>query len=290
MREPIFLDDPHRPAVRVARRFPHPVDRVWEAMTTEEQLRHWFPSGAAIEQRVGGEVHFGENGEGGEGEVLECEPPRRLAFTWEDDRLAFELEPDADGTLLTVIHDFDDRAGAASFATGWEHCLDVLLHDLAGDRPPAPDHGVVRHEQLVALFGLDQPIVIHNDDGFHVRFERQLTAPTEIVWDGFFGVDPSTGEQRKAPAVGSEFRPYAAPDVLLGTVTAVDEPHLFTFTTADGVPGDRVELRLVSGTGHGARLVLDVHGNDESEFDAAVDEWGNGAVAELAERAAQYDR
>lgn len=289
MREPIFLDDPHRPAVRVVRQFDHPVDRVWSAITTEEQLRHWFPGGAAIEQRVGGLVHFGENGESGEGEVLECDPPRRLAFTWEDDRLTFELEPDAGGTLLMLTHDFDDRAGAASFAAGWEQCLEALVCVLEEKPLPATDHAVARHEELVAEFGLDRPLVIHNDAGFHVRFERQLTAPAEVVWNSFFGVDPQTGEQRKAPAVGGEFRPYTAPDVLFGTVTAVDPLHLFTFATAEGVPGDRVELRLVAGTGHGARLVLDVHGEDEAELQPAIEAWGDGAVAQMAREAARWE-
>ncbi len=38
MREPIFLDDPHRPAIRVVRQLAHPVDQVWTAVTSEEQL------------------------------------------------------------------------------------------------------------------------------------------------------------------------------------------------------------------------------------------------------------
>lgn len=290
MRDPIFLDDPHRPAVRVVRQFEHPVDRVWSAVTTEEQLRHWFPGGAAIEQRVGGVVHYGENGEGGDGEVLECDPPRRLAFTWEDDRLTFELESDAGGSLLTLTHDFDDRAGAASFAQGWEHCLEALAYVLTGKLPPAEfHHGAERHEALVVVFGLDRPLVIHNDAGWHMRFERQLTAPVEAAWNIFFGVDRETGEPRKAPAVGREFRPSGAPQVLLGTVTAVDPPHLFTFATAEGVPGDRVELRLVAGTGHGARLVLDVHGTDEAELTPAIEEWGAGAVAEVAREAVGWE-
>lgn len=289
MRDPIFLDDAHRPAVRVVRQFAHPVDRVWDGLTTEARLRHWFPGGAAVEQRVGGVVHFGENGEGGTGDVIECDPPHRLTFTWEDDRLSFELEADAGGTLLTLTHDFDDRAGAASFAVGWEHCLEAMACDLAGKPAPVTDHGAARHEQLVAEFGLDRPLAIHNDAGFHVRFERQLTAPADVAWNSFFGVDPATGEQRKAPAVTGQFRPYSAPEVLLGTVTEVDPPHLFVFTTAEGVPGDRVELRLVAGTGHGARMVLDVHGADEAEFDAAVEEWGDGAAAHVAAESARYD-
>lgn len=286
MREPIFLDDPHRPAVRVVRQVEHPIDEVWTAITNEDRLRTWFPGGAAIEQRVGGEVRFGE---GGTGSVLECDPPRRLVFTWADDRLGFELEPDAGGTLLTLTHDFDDRAAAASYATGWERCLDGLVRALDGQPAPSTDRGVARHEQLVERFELQRPIIVRDDEGWHARFERQLTAPAEVAWNAFLGVDSQTGEQRSAPPVGEQLRPYAAPDVVLGTVTQVDPPHVLALSLEPDVPGDRLELRLTAGTGHGARLVLNVYGADHAELEPAIDEWGEGAVAHVARAAATWE-
>ncbi len=285
MREPIFLDDPHRPAVRVVRQVEHPVDEVWAAITDEPRLREWFPGGAAIDPREGGEVRFGE---GGTGRVLECDPPRRLAFTWADDRLSFELEPDAGGALLTLTHDFDDRAGAASYATGWERCLGALVRALDGQPAPAGDRGVARHEQLVERFGLARPVVTRDADGWHARIERQLTAPAEVAWNAFLGTDPETGEQRSAPSVGEQLRPYAAPDVVLGTVAAVDPPHRLELSLEPDVPGDRLELGLTAGTGHGARLTLDVHGADEAELEAAIDEWGN-AGHHVAREAAAWE-
>ena len=48
----------------------------------------------------------------------------------------------------------------------------------------------------------------------------------------------------------------------------------------------RVELN--EGTGHGARLVLTVTGSDPAERDAAIDQWGAGAVAHLAREAARW--
>ena len=38
------------------------------------------------------------------GELRELDPPRRLAFLWGGDLLRFELEPDGDGTRLTLVH------------------------------------------------------------------------------------------------------------------------------------------------------------------------------------------
>ena len=33
-----------RPTVRVERHYPHPIDRVWRAVTTPKHLGEWFPS------------------------------------------------------------------------------------------------------------------------------------------------------------------------------------------------------------------------------------------------------
>jgi uncharacterized protein YndB with AHSA1/START domain len=288
MIDPELLTGGPRPAVRIERRYDHPIDRVWRAVTTSTNLALWFPSEVEFDLRPGGEVRYGvAEGELTYGRVLEVDPPRRLVFTWDTDRLEFELRPDVDGTLFVLTHVFDDRAGAASFATGWEQCLAGLSDVLAGVPVATSGRGIDRHEELVARFGLDQPEVTRAAAGWRARFERQLTCSGELAWDLFFGIDPDTGEQRRAPAVGEEFRPYAAPDVLLGIVTEVDAPRVFAFNVVPGVPGDEVRLRLGDGTGHGARLFLDVHGNKDDELDAAIDLWGGGAIAHVAREAAR---
>ena len=47
-----------KPAVRFERRYPHPVDRVWHAVTEPEQLAHWFPTTVEVDLREGGDMHF----------------------------------------------------------------------------------------------------------------------------------------------------------------------------------------------------------------------------------------
>ena len=47
-----------KPAVRFERRYPHSVDRVWQAVTEPEELGHWFPSAVEVDLREGGEMHF----------------------------------------------------------------------------------------------------------------------------------------------------------------------------------------------------------------------------------------
>ncbi len=48
-----------RPTVRVERRYPHPIDKVWRAVTTPEHLGQWFPSPVEIDLRPGGSMRFG---------------------------------------------------------------------------------------------------------------------------------------------------------------------------------------------------------------------------------------
>lgn len=280
-----------RPTVRVERRYPHPVEKVWRAVTTPEHLGAWFPSPVEVELRAGGAMTFpafaGDASASGTVEVVE--PPRLLTFTWGADRMTFELTPDGGGTLFELTHIFDDRAGAASFATGWESCLSGLRHVLADEPLPPPDRGVRRHEELVHEFGLDRPAVTESEGRWTVRYERQLTCPAQVAWDLWFGIDQTTGEQRPAPAVGEPLTPYHAPDLVIGTMTASEEPHLLAFdVSATGGPGDHVRVELGEGTGHGARVVLTVTGADPAELDAAVEQWGGGAVGHLAREAARW--
>ena len=197
---------------------------MWRAVTTPEHLGQWFPSPVEIDLRPGGAMRFGafEGDAGAAGTVEVVDAPRRLTFTWGTDRLTFELAPDGDGTTFALTHSFDDRYGAASFATGWEMCLAGLRSVLAGEPLPPPDRGIARHEELVHEFGLDRPEVTESDGRWTVRVERQLTCPAEVAWDLWFGRDRDTGEQRPAPAVGEPLTPYMAPDVVIGTMTEVD--------------------------------------------------------------------
>ena len=280
-----------RPTVRVERHYPHPIDRVWRAVTTPKHLEEWFPSPVELDLRVGGAMRFPafEGDPGAVGTIEVVDEPRRLAFSWGSDRLTLELVPDGDGTTLALTHTFDDRYGAPSFATGWEICLASLSSVLAGEPVPRPDRGIARHEELVHEFGLDVPEVTDSDGGWTVRFERQLTCPASVAWDLWFGKDRDTGEQRVAPAVGEPLTPYMAPDVVIGTMTEVELHQVLAFDVAPtGGPGERVRVELTDGTGHGARITLTVSGRDPDERDAAAEMWGTGAIGHLGSMAAEW--
>jgi len=215
-------------------------------------------------------MRFGEfEGEAGTVEVVDS--PQRLTFTWGSDRVTFEFASTAAGTRFALIHTFDDRFGAPSFATGWEGCLAGLRSVLAGEPPAPPDRGIARHEDLVHEFGLDRPEVTESDGRWTARVERQLTCPAEVAWDLWFGKDRHTGEQRTAPAVGEALTPYMAPELVIGTVTEVDLHRVLAFDVAPtGGPGEHVRIEFAPGTGHGVRITLTVTGTEGGESDAAA--------------------
>ncbi|MEA2292769.1 MAG: hypothetical protein QOE86_408 [Solirubrobacteraceae bacterium] len=132
------VDD--RPALRFERRLRHPVERVWRAITEPADLAQWFPDTIEADWRAGA-VRFLDHVQGGStGEVLEHDPPRRLAYTWYTNELRFELEPDGDGaTLLRLTALLGEREAAARDAAGWHVCLDRLEQALATGDAEAPD-------------------------------------------------------------------------------------------------------------------------------------------------------
>ena len=130
-----YLEHGGRPAVRFVRSYPHPVERVWAALTEPDELGHWFPGTARIEQRAGGTVRFDgdPHAEPSEGTVLVCDPPRRLTYTWGDDELHFSLEEAGpDRCTLTLINVLAARDTAARNAAGWHVCLAELDKYLSG--------------------------------------------------------------------------------------------------------------------------------------------------------------
>src|SRR5215213_8050846 len=100
-----------RPTVLVEREYPHPIEKVWRAVTMPEHLGQWFPSPVEVELRAGAKMRFGafEGGSGSVGIVEVIDAPRRLVFTWGSDRLTFELTSTGDATTFTLPHTFDDR-------------------------------------------------------------------------------------------------------------------------------------------------------------------------------------
>jgi uncharacterized protein YndB with AHSA1/START domain len=123
-----------RPTLEFERPLSHPIEAVWRAITEPEELAHWFPSAVELELRPGGPMTFQfPDGETVlHGEVIALDRPRLFSFTWGDDDLRFELEPDGGGTRLRLTVALDARNKAARDAAGWHMCLDALERVLEG--------------------------------------------------------------------------------------------------------------------------------------------------------------
>ena len=122
------------------RRLSAPVDRVWRAVTDENEMRAWFPSAVQGERKIGAPLRFpfDDNvADTFEGEVIEWDPPRVFAFTWNGDQLRIELTERDGGTDLVFTHRLPDRSSAPRTASGWHTCLANLSAHFGGPAVPA---------------------------------------------------------------------------------------------------------------------------------------------------------
>lgn len=135
--------------------FSQPRDQVWRAIADRAALAEWmFPND--FEPRVGHHFTFrvppnpkvGFEGMIVRSEVLECEPPSRLVFSWSADgpvvntRVSFHLEPDGADTRLFFEHSGFDlshpwgQQALRGAEFGWAKMLGQLATVVAG---PAAD-------------------------------------------------------------------------------------------------------------------------------------------------------
>lgn len=147
--------------LKIERKLPGPVERVWSYLTEGELRRKWLASGA-MELKVGAEFELtwrndelttppGKKPEGFpcehsmQSRILEVDPPNKLIFTWGEAEVSFDLKASGDDTLLTVIHRrLPDRRIALMVSSGWHMHLEILIARLAGETPEPFWDGWVR--------------------------------------------------------------------------------------------------------------------------------------------------
>ena len=143
-------------AIQRELRFPQPPDQVWLAIADSAALAEWmFPNDFL--PRVGHRFTFrvppnpSVNFEGlvVRCEVLACEPPARLVFSWsaggpvDNTRVSFRLEPDGTGTRVFFEHTGFERSQAFGEQAlkgaeyGWAKMLTQLAAVLARAAGPA---------------------------------------------------------------------------------------------------------------------------------------------------------
>ncbi len=121
-------------------------ERLWQALTEPSFTRRWWQTSFETDWNVGSPMIWDNNGiisEDPEQVVLESEPYRRLAYTWQTftpelvsrlggehyaklsgerrSRVAFDIEPVREMVKLTVIHDdFEPGSAAVTMVSnGW---------------------------------------------------------------------------------------------------------------------------------------------------------------------------
>lgn len=129
-------------------------ERLWQALTEGEMTRqYYFGSAVASSWQPGAGYHY-PNPEGGDyiaGEILECDPPRRLVATFRPlwlvdttDAVAtpptlvrWEIEPMGDVCKLTLVHEglAPDTALTRDIIEGWGKILSGLKTLLETGQP-----------------------------------------------------------------------------------------------------------------------------------------------------------
>ncbi len=167
-REGRLVEIDGRPALRFERRYAHPIERVWRAVTEPDELSSWFPAAVVGDRAVGATLRFDDDAQraaahdAGEptradgpeltGRVVVVDPPNVFSFTWGPELLRFELAPDGDGTLLTFTQVLSHRSVAARNGAGWHVCLQELDR-LLGEPADGPDEGFAVYDDYVARIG-----------------------------------------------------------------------------------------------------------------------------------------
>ena len=137
--------------VRIERKLPGPIERVWDHLTNSELRGRWLASGP-LEPRLGAPDKYRDREcHQTSGHVTAWQPPRLLAYTWGgDSEVTFELTPEQAGILLVVTHRrLPSRDMMLSVSAGWHVHLDILSDQLRG-KPPRPFWS--NHTRLVAEY------------------------------------------------------------------------------------------------------------------------------------------
>ncbi len=126
-------------------------DKLWTALTTGEFTKqYWYGRRIESDWSMGSTVSFFDrdsNDLTDSGTVLECDPPRRLSYTFRSEfdpeareqgysRVTFTIEPQQGMVKLTLVHDqLPDEKAARNFREGWAPILSSLKTFLESGKP-----------------------------------------------------------------------------------------------------------------------------------------------------------
>lgn len=122
-----------------------PIEKVWNAITSKEEMDNWYFNIASFKPEVGFSFQFSGTGRKGETYIHHCEikevvPMRKLSYSWRyegipgDSLVTFELSPEGDKTKLKLTHagletfnTTNPDFAKESFVEGWTAIIGSLL-------------------------------------------------------------------------------------------------------------------------------------------------------------------
>jgi uncharacterized protein YndB with AHSA1/START domain len=122
-------------------------ETVWEFLVDPEKIVRWKGMNAVLQLWAGGAYRVDVVPKRiAAGEIVECDPPRRLVHTWgwEGDEkvppgsttVEYELVPEGSGTRVLFTHrDLPSKESAESHTHGWDHYLPRLSVAASGADP-----------------------------------------------------------------------------------------------------------------------------------------------------------
>lgn len=127
--------------LRYERRYPHPIEQVWDAITRPERLAAWLGD-TDVELVEGGAIRItwlntDEDGNTAvyNGRITRVEPPHVLEYDGDiHGRLRWELEPDGDDATTLRLTNWTPAPDEfrSKVAAGWDIHLDHLATALEG--------------------------------------------------------------------------------------------------------------------------------------------------------------
>ena len=128
-----------RPRFRIhfERDLRQPIETVWKAISDEHEVAAWMGFPTRLEPALGGRIFIDFSPEEPlTGIVCAAEPHKRLAYTWGDDLIKWELLS-TDGILkLAFSHNGVRPEFVIGLSAGWHGFLDSLEAHLTGETVP----------------------------------------------------------------------------------------------------------------------------------------------------------
>ncbi len=255
--------------LRFERRLKQAPAKVWAAITVPARIEAWlYAKDIEIEPRVGGRyhLHFTNSDHEMENVVTRWEPETVFehSFGAPDSLVCWTVEPDGDGTRLTLTHRIAEADQTMTLRTlaGWHDVLAQMNAGLAGrDRDwdvKVWEGFQTRYAEAYGSTDTPEGDLIPRGDKAEIRYERRLKHPVANVWAAL--TDPERlpmwfAEMNPNTAIGESFNvrfPHAPQYKSAGVLTAYEPQRVLAWDWDDA--GEvRFELEP---DGEGTKLVL----------------------------------